>query len=75
MVFITIPVLQDTTFFEFSNGTDQDAEFLNPEHDFPQRIAYRKVDVDRMFVVVDNLEENSKSLEFNFIRVKEEDEE
>lgn len=73
--YIAIPVLQDTTFFKFSTGTDQDAEFLNPDHDFPQRIAYKRVDADRLFAVVDNLDENSKTLEFNFIRVKEEDEE
>ncbi len=69
--YIATPVLQTETYFKFSEGTDKDAEFLNPDHDFPQRIAYRKVDEDRMFVVVDNIDENSKTLEFNFVRVKE----
>src|SRR5690606_33215481 len=68
--YVATPVLQDSTFFKFITGTDEDAEFQDPGHDFPQRIVYRKIDADRMFVVVGNLGENSKQLEFDFIRIK-----
>lgn len=68
--YVATPVLQDSTFFKFITGTNEDAEFQDPDHDFPQRIIYRKVDEDRMFVVVGNLGENAKQLEFNFIRIK-----
>lgn len=69
--YVAIPVLQDTTYFQFVDGTNEDAEFQNPEHDFPQRIAYKKVSADELFVVVDNLEQTTdKQLTFNFKRKK-----
>ena len=38
---------------------------------FPQRIAYRKVDADRLYVLVDNLDPDpNRQLSFNFIRTK-----
>ncbi len=67
--YVATPIFQDSTFFLFVAGTNEDAEFQNPQHDFPQRIVYKKIDADRMFVVVDNLTENSRQLTFNFIRV------
>ena len=67
--YVATPIFQDSTFFLFVAGTNEDAEFQNPAHDFPQRIVYKKIDADRMFVVVDNLGENSKQLIFNFTRV------
>ena len=69
--YIALPVLQDTTYFQFVAGTNEDAEFQNPEHDFPQRIAYKKVSEDELFVVVDNLDQTTdKQLVFNFKRMK-----
>ena len=69
--YIALPVLQDTTYFEMVAGTNEDAEFQNPNHDFPQIIAYKKVDADRMYVVIGSLDPNvDKQIDFNFIRVK-----
>ena len=69
--YIALPVLQDTTYFLYVAGSNEDAEFQNPEHDFPQRIAYRKVDADRLYVLVDNLDPDpNRQLSFNFIRTK-----
>ena len=69
--YIAQPVLQDTTYFQFVAGTNEDAEFQNPEHDFPQRIAYRKVSDDELFVIEDNLDQTTnKQLVFNFKRRK-----
>lgn len=68
--YVAKPVLQDSTYFKFITGTNEDAEFQDPDHDFPQRIIYRKIDADRMFVVVGNLGENAKEIEFNFIRIR-----
>ena len=32
---IALPVFQDTTYFLFVAGSNEDAEFQNPDHDFP----------------------------------------
>jgi hypothetical protein len=68
--FIAAPPGQDPTAFTLTEVVPGEAVFENPDHDFPQRISYRRVDEDRLEATADGeVAGETKVLEFAFERV------
>lgn len=59
---------------ENTAGNDTFA-FLNPNHDFPQRIAYKRIDEDTLEVTVSELEANGQSFTLTLFRTQQSPEE
>jgi len=48
LILVAHPSGQERTVFELLRVGDEEIVFENPEHDFPQRVLYRKLDPDRL---------------------------
>lgn len=57
------------TDFRLTRGTDQEAVFENPAHDFPKRIIYRKTAEDALTASIDG-GEGTKQMTFSFRKMK-----
>lgn len=53
LVYTAIPSGQEETDFEAVRADGEEAAFENPEHDFPQRIVYRRIGDDELAVRVE----------------------
>lgn len=49
------------------------ARFENPDHDFPQRLEYRRASPDRMTATVSDLEDHGFDLDFEAVRPEDGD--
>lgn len=54
--------------------TDDSFSFVNPEHDFPQRITYKKLDNDTIEVTVGEYSQNGRSFKMTLVRTQEDPE-
>ena len=65
------PSGQDVATFRAPNGGDPDEViFENPTHDFPQRVAYKRLSADSMLAWIDGTEGGTKNrIEFPYARV------
>lgn len=55
--------------FKLVRQSDTEAVFENPQHDFPQRIIYRRDSVDSLFARIEGQEKGvSKGMDFRFKR-------
>lgn len=51
--------------------TDAEVVFENPEHDFPQRIIYRRESADKLFARIEGKEKGvEKGMDFRYTRAK-----
>jgi len=51
--YVATPEGEPTTAFRLTRGTDAEAVFENPAHDFPTRITYRREGADGLVAVVE----------------------
>jgi len=59
------------TVFKLVKGTDNEAVFENPEHDFPQRIIYRRESADSLGARIEGAEKGvNKAMDFRYKRSK-----
>ena len=59
------------TVFKLVKSSENEVVFENPEHDFPQRIIYRRESSDALFARIEGQEKGvSKSVDFPYKRVK-----
>ncbi len=65
-IFIAHPSSSDTpTEFSIISATDKNFVSYNPDHDFPQRVEYHRMDENRLGAVI---KDNKKSMKFLFVR-------
>jgi len=55
LVYIALPSRQKETSFVLVRATEKEMVFENLQHDFPQRIIYRRVTADRMAARIEGL--------------------
>ena len=59
------------TVFKLVKSSENEVVFENPEHDFPQRIIYRRESSDVLFARIEGQEKGvNKSMDFSYKRVK-----
>ena len=59
------------TVFKLIKGSDNEAVFENPEHDFPQRIIYRRESAEALFARIEGSEKGvKKGMDFRYKRSK-----
>jgi len=59
------------TVFKMVKSSDNEVTFENPEHDFPQRIIYRRESSDGLFARIEGQEKGvNKGMDFRFKRSK-----
>jgi len=59
------------TVFKLAKSSDNEAVFENPEHDFPQRIIYRRESADALFARIEGAEKGvNKAMDFKYKRSK-----
>ena len=57
--------------FKLIKSSDNDVIFENPEHDFPQRIIYRRESADALFARIEGQEKGvNKAMDFRYKRSK-----
>jgi len=57
--------------FKQIKSTDGEVVFENPEHDFPQRIIYRRESADKLFARIEGKEKGvEKGMDFRYKRAK-----
>jgi hypothetical protein len=57
--------------FELTSLTDNKAVFENPEHDFPTKIIYHKIDDDRLDASIEGISNGESTvIRYNFRRIK-----
>jgi hypothetical protein len=57
--------------FKLIKGSDSEAVFENPTHDFPQRIIYRRESPDALFARIEGQEKGvNKAIDFRYKRSK-----
>ena len=57
------------TVFKLIKSSDNEAVFENPEHDFPQRIIYRRESTDALFARIEGQEKGvNKAMDFSYKR-------
>ncbi len=59
------------TVFKLVKSSDNEVVFENPEHDFPQRIIYRRESADALFARIEGAEKGvNKAMDFRYKRSK-----
>jgi len=59
------------TVFKLVKSSDNEVVFENPEHDFPQRIIYRRESAEALFARIEGAEKGvSKAIDFRYKRSK-----
>lgn len=59
------------TVFKLIKSSDNEVVFENPEHDFPQRIIYRRESADALFARIEGAEKGvNKAMDFRYKRSK-----
>jgi len=59
------------TVFKLIKSSDTEAVFENPEHDFPQRIIYRRESTEALFARIEGAEKGvNKAMDFRYKRSK-----
>ena len=59
------------TVFRLIKSSDNEAVFENPDHDFPQRIIYRRESADALFARIEGAEKGvNKGMDFRYRRSK-----
>jgi len=59
------------TVFKLIKQADNEVVFENPEHDFPQRIIYRRDSADALFARIEGAEKGvNKAMDFRYKRLK-----
>lgn len=59
------------TVFKLIKSSDNEVVFENPEHDFPQRIIYRRDSADALFARIEGQEKGiNKAMDFRYKRSK-----
>lgn len=59
------------TVFKLLKSSDTEVVFENPEHDFPQRIIYRRESADALFARIEGVEKGvNKAMDFRYKRSK-----
>jgi len=59
------------TVFKLIKSSDNEVVFENPEHDFPQRIIYRRESADALFARIEGAEKGvNKAMDFKYKRSK-----
>jgi hypothetical protein len=59
------------TVFKLLKSSDNEVVFENPEHDFPQRIIYRRESADALFARIEGAEKGvNKAMDFRYKRSK-----
>lgn len=57
--------------FKLTKASDNEAVFENPQHDFPQRIIYRRESPDALFARIEGTEKGiAKAIDFSYKRQK-----
>jgi hypothetical protein len=57
--------------FKLIKSSDSEAVFENPEHDFPQRIIYRRESANALFARIEGQEKGvNKAMDFPYRRTK-----
>ena len=75
LVFIATPSGQQTTSFVLVNIADDEVVFENREHDYPQRIIYRLLSLDRMLGRIEGVVDGvARSADFPFRKISCNDE-
>lgn len=60
-----------STVFKLLKSSDGEVVFENPEHDFPQRIIYRRESADALFARIEGQEKGvNKAMDFRYKRSK-----
>lgn len=69
LAFITLPSGQQTTVFPLLHLSGTEAVFENPQHDFPQRVVYRRVGETRLLARIEGKREGPlRVIEFPMTR-------
>jgi hypothetical protein len=59
------------TVFKLIKSSDSEVVFENPEHDFPQRIIYRRESTDALFARIEGAEKGvNKAMDYRYKRSK-----
>ncbi len=66
LVYWTQPGGKPAVAFRASKIDDQTVDFLNPAHDFPKRIRYRRVDANTLLARIDDGTNNGPSMEWRW---------
>ena len=70
LLFVAHPRRQPVATFVASVATTDSVVFENPEHDFPQRVAYRRLGADSVLAWIDGTNDGKKQrFEFPYRRV------
>lgn len=69
--YVAIPFGQKETFFKLTSMKEGEAVFENPEHDFPQRLAYKRAGEDGLTARVEaKVDGQVKGFDVEYERVK-----
>lgn len=68
LAYIAQPEGSPPTEFASSRATANEVVFENPDHDYPKRISYRRLDVNRVAATVDDGSETGQRLELSLTR-------
>lgn len=64
-IFIAHPISSESpTEFPIISATDKNFVSYNPDHDFPQRVEYHRLDQNRLKAVI---KDNQRMMQFNFV--------
>ncbi len=70
LAFIPQPSGQPPSVFKLVHLGESEVVFENPEHDFPQRIAYSRPDEARLLASIEGVRKGvARKVEFRFLRV------
>ncbi len=70
LVFTARPSGQHEASFVLANATDNEVTFENPQHDFPQRIIYRRLSAQQMIARIEGLRAGTlRAVDFPMSRI------
>ena len=68
---VTLGMGAKPTVFKLVKSSDNEVVFENPEHDFPQRIIYRRESAEALFARIEGAEKGvNKAMDFRYKRSK-----
>ena len=70
LVYHAYPANQPENIFTLRAHSADILVFEDPAHDFPQRIAYRRVGADSLIAIVSNISGSARAIRYDFHRTK-----
>jgi hypothetical protein len=71
IIYFASPSGQTTTEFKLTQLNDNEATFENPDHDFPQKIYYKKISEDSLYAKIEGtINRNKKVMDFYWKRIR-----